>query len=516
VASFVDVLLRGAGLAAQSVVLGGVVFVLFVLRTGRPGALAAPLGRHIALIAGGAVGVALAQAAAIGIQLVRVAGDGTWPLADLLATTYVRAALLRGVACVGLVAVAIRGGARGTMPLAAPLVFALLLAGSSAWLSHAAARVGSRGVPLVLDAAHQLAAAMWIGGLAHLTVAAVGRGDRAWAPALLRRFSHLALVSVAVLIAAGVTLGAGYVGSLDALVGTSYGLLLLTKGILLLGMLGLGALAVWTVRRAVPDGSLVGARRLAEVELGLGLTVLFVAASLTSIPPAVDVRTERVPIADVLTRLTPRWPSLRSPEVRALPTDREAPRTAEDEAWSEFNHHVAGLVVLVMGGLAAWSAGSGSRVARHWPLLMLGLGAFVLVRSDPEAWPLGPGGFWASLRDPEVLQHRAFVVLVVAFAVVEWLVRWGRLRAPGWAYVFPLVFAAGAGLLLAHSHARLDLQREFLMEIAHVPLGLLGLVVAWARWLELRLPPPGNRLPGRVWPIAMMLAGLLLVFYRES
>ena len=515
-ASFIDVLLRGTGLAAQAIVVGGVLFVLFVLRPGRADAVAVPLGRHIALIAAGAVGVALVQAAIVGVQLVTVAGEGPWPLAEMMATTYVRAALLRGVACVGLVAVAIRSGARGTMPLVAPLIFALLLTGSSAWLSHAAARVGDRIVPLAMDAAHQLAAATWIGGLAHLTVAAMGRGDHAWPPVLVRRFSRLVLTSVVILIVAGATLGTLYVGSVAALVGTSYGLLLLTKGMILLGLLVLGALSVWAVRRSAPDGSLVVVRRLVEVELGLGLTVLFVAASLTSIPPAVEVREERAAIADVAKRFTPRLPSLRSPDVSALPTDREAARTAEDEAWSEFNHHVAGMVVLAMGGLALWHALTGSRVARHWPLLMLGLAVFVLVRSDPDTWPLGAGGFWESLRDPEVLQHRAFVVLIAAFAMVEWMVRVGRLPARGWAYVFPLIFAVGSGLLLTHSHARLDLQREFLMELAHIPLGLLGLVVAWARWLELRLPPSGDRLPGRLWPIAMMLAGLLLVFYRES
>jgi putative copper resistance protein D len=515
VASFIDVLLRVVGLTAQAVVVGGVLFVLFVLRTGRADAVAVPLGRHIALIAAGAVGVALAQAAIVGIQLVTVAGEGPWPLAEMMATTYVRAALLRGVACVGLVAVAIRSGARGTIPPAAPLIFVLLLIGSSAWLSHAAARVDHRVVPLVLDAAHQLAAAAWIGGLAHLMVAAIGRGQRVWSPVLQRRFAQLALVSVVILIVAGATLGARYVGSFAALLGTSYGLLLLTKVALLLGLLLLGGLGVVAARRAAPDGSLLFVRRFVEVELGLGLTVLFVAASLTSIPPAVDVREERAAIDDVVTRLTPRLPSFRSPDVSALPTDREAARTADDEAWSEFNHHVAGLFVLVMGGLALWHALTGSPVARHWPLLMLGLAAFVLVRSDPDTWPLGAGGFWESLRDPEVLQHRAFVVLIAAFAIVEWMVRVGRLSR-GWAYGFPLIFAVGSTLLLAHSHARLDLQREFLMELAHVPLGLLGLVVAWARWLELRLPAPHDRVPGRVWPIAMTLAGLLLIFYRES
>ena len=82
-----------------------------------------------------------------------------------------------------------------------------------------------------------------------------------------------------------------------------------------------------------------------------------------------------------------------------------------------------------MGLLARRSSASALRAARHWPLVFLGLAAFLFVRNDPRAWPLGPAGFWESLTLPDVLQHRAFVVLVVAFGVFEWAVRTRRLRA---------------------------------------------------------------------------------------
>src|SRR5204862_379964 len=94
-----------------------------------------------------------------------------------------------------------------------------------------------------------------------------------------------------------------------------------------------------------------------------------------------------------------------------------------------------------------------ARWARHWPLALLGLAAFMLVRNDPGAWPLGPQGFWASMAEPTVLQHRVFVLLVVAFGLFEWTVRTRRRRSPRWALVFPLLCAVGCGLLLTHSHA---------------------------------------------------------------
>jgi putative copper resistance protein D len=257
-------------------------------------------------------------------------------------------------------------------------------------------------------------------------------------------------------------------------------------------------------------------RRFVEVETGLALTVFFAAASLTSLPPAVDVVTDRASVGEVLTRFTPRWPALTSPRHEELPAnDPNAPRTDADRAWSEYNHHISGLFVLAMGLLATAEA-AGMRWARHWPLIFLGLGAFMLVRNDPGAWPLGEQGFWAGMREPSVVQHRIYVLVVVLFGVFEWMVRTGRLRAPRWALVFPLVSAAGGGLLLTHSHASLNLKAEFLVEVTHIPLAVLGIFIGWSRWLELRLAGPEHRLPGWLASVALALVGLVLIFYRES
>ena len=90
------------------------------------------------------------------------------------------------------------------------------------------------------------------------------------------------------------------------------------------------------------------------------------------------------------------------------------------------------------------------------------------------------------------------------------------MRSPGYARVFPLLCVVGGGLLLTHSHALNNVKQEFLTEVTHAPLGLLALTVGWGRWLELRLPPPDNRAPGRLWAVAFTLIGALLLLYRES
>jgi len=173
------------------------------------------------------------------------------------------------------------------------------------------------------------------------------------------------------------------------------------------------------------------------------------------------------------------------------------------------------LFVLAMGVLAIVHR-FGAAWARHWPLVFLGMAVFLLVRSDPGSWPLGPQGFWEGMRHAAVVQHRTFVLIVIAFGVFEWMVRTGRLRSRACALVFPILCAVGGGLLLTHSHASLNLKAEYLVEVTHAPLGVLALAMGWARWLELRLPGDQGRFPGRVWAAGLSLIGVLLLLYRES
>ena len=171
------------------------------------------------------------------------------------------------------------------------------------------------------------------------------------------------------------------------------------------------------------------------MEFGIGIAIFFAAASLTSVPPAVDLTRDRVTWQEIVERNTPIWPRLNSPDhdLLALPAlqatlDAEAvakkaapqvaftpgsgelpPRNAADIAWSEYNHHWAGLIVVLVGVLALANR-AGLRIARHWPLAFLGLAVFLFFRSDPETWPMGDIGFLESFRDVEVVQHRFFVL----------------------------------------------------------------------------------------------------------
>src|SRR5260370_2666173 len=164
----------------------------------------------------------------------------------------------------------------------------------------------------------------------HLTVAAYGGGGDAWPALLLKRFSSMALCSVAVLVAAGLGLTYYYVDGVPGFTGTAYGMMVGTKMMVLALILVLGALNFFVVRRlpSADPVSLLRLRRFVEVELGLGITGLFAAASLTSLPPAVDVVNDRATLAEVAHVFSPRAPSFTSSRLpRVAPPRTESPPT---------------------------------------------------------------------------------------------------------------------------------------------------------------------------------------------
>jgi len=310
---------------------------------------------------------------------------------------------------------------------------------------HAAARLDEQTILIVATAAHQASAAAWIGGLPYLLLTLRSCDDVLQAASVCRRFSRLAVVSVSLLFAAGLVLSKLYIGDASGLYGTTYGIMVAAKVLLFGLILLLGSLNFRLIRNR--SGSdirwLKQLRRISEAEIGIGITVILAAASLTSQPPAIDLTKNRVSLSTIARRMAPQVPRMSTPPLSTLsPSTRElwkrqhssnvdtiqtyipgqepsVPPTEGDIAWSEYNHHWAGLIVLVMGVLAAFARYRRFAYAKHWPLAFIGLAVFLLVRADPENWPLGPNGFWESFTSADVAQHRLFVLLIVLFAVFE-------------------------------------------------------------------------------------------------
>src|SRR2546425_137821 len=204
-AGFVDVVLRGLILVLTSVALGGVAWLRFVLRAEPHVKPDAPTALALRAMAAAGAGAALAQATVVLVGLASVAdAHGTWPLAAFFETTFALTASARVMLAAAVAALALtmtrRAAPRGAWTALA--VTATLLVASSAVVSHAGARVEWRAPPLALDAAHQVAAALWVGGaggaalqlrrgragdrhhdplrggVAHLVAAGGGRDDR--------------------------------------------------------------------------------------------------------------------------------------------------------------------------------------------------------------------------------------------------------------------------------------------------------------------------------------------------
>lgn len=160
---------------------------------------------------------------------------------------------------------------------------AVLTAVGSAELGHAR---GAGLTALLADSAHLLAAAIWSGAVLVLALAGLrglrAGGERARAMrAAIRGFGRPAAVCVATVLVTGVYLSSTVIGSVDALLLTFYGRLLLVKLAAVLIVLALGLLNHRRVRR--PGGPV--RRGLAADALTMA-AILGLAALLISSQPA--------------------------------------------------------------------------------------------------------------------------------------------------------------------------------------------------------------------------------------
>ena len=542
--AYLTVLLRGLDLVAQSVLIGAVSFLIFVIRPILSDVDRDSVGQALR-VARVAAAATIATATAITLlnaAVLKSLLDASWT--DVARADFVFAGAARTFGAAGILATVSRRDIASPWRRTALLAFAALILAGGVATTHAVARAGNVTPFVLATAAHELGAAIWLGGLPCLWLALRRWPTPAVAARIGHRYSFLAFVGVGLIAAGAIAFAIVYVGSFDAVYGTAYGMMSLVKTALLIALLALGYTNLRVLRSDRVDAASIGrVRRFVEVEMGLGCAALMAAASITSLPPAVDLVADRVAWSEIVERWRPTLPRLESPEHSTLALsvlqarlDDEArrsdakaaatafapdagplaPRNAFDIAWSEYNHHWAGLVVALMG-VAALAQRSG-RVpwARHWPLLFVGLAAFLFLRADPEVWPIGDRGFFASLQDPEVLQHRIFVVLIVAFAIFEWRVQTDRFRSLATKRVFPLITAVGGTLLLTHSHALGNVKEELLIESTHLPIAILGIAAGCTRWLEVETPRDRSTWVGFAWPLCFVLIGFLLLGYREA
>jgi putative copper resistance protein D len=204
----------------------------------------------------------------------------------------------------------------------------------------------------------------------------------------------------------------------------------------------------------------------------------------------------------------------------------ESAKRLADKQESEFNHHLAGVLVILAGIFILAERDLARRwplVRYAWPMCFLAAGLFVLVFSDTELWPFGPENPWyAMTHNTEDLQHKIFAVILLALGWVEFQRVRGRLKSPWAAWFFPLVGVAGAILLLFHVHSG-DMKAPNAMETMDriqnqhrwfaatgfgvaLTNGVAGLAKTTQKWQQFFTT---------AWPALLIVLGILLIQYAE-
>jgi putative copper resistance protein D len=377
---------------------------------------------------------------------------------------------------------------------------AVLLAANGAWLSHAVGRSEARPLLMTLTALHQLAVAVWLGGVIQLGL--LWRLVRKrppmkpqW-PGLLKSFAWVGGPATLGVVVTGVPLAWSYIGTWQGLIGTDYGAMVLVKVVLLVAALCFAALNFCAARHRLPSDGAGGVFQrvpyYVEVETLLLIATLAAAVSLASQPPAIDMGDQQATWAELSEVFRPKMPRLSAPSAEAVAAPSSGASTSwgitatVGTPWSDYNHNVSGLFLVIMALTALVSQAGWASWARCWPLGFVALSIFILLHSDARSsWPFGRARL---SRKPDA-------------------------RLP---YVIPVLCAGGGLLLLGHVHEGLQPKEEFLVQITHNVIGLLAIIMACGRWLELRLMPPAGRLAGVIFMSALLLIGLVLLFYRET
>jgi copper transport protein len=326
------ILLRGLMLLGAAVGTGGLALLALLLGPALANSGGDPAGLRRARAWLALPLLICAAAAPLMLAEQTLAAFGTLDLTGLMrvASTRYGALLLARAGLALALAIAAVGGIDnrsahiGQAALGAGLLLSFSLSG------HAAAASAPL-LPILADALHLGATALWAGGLVALasvlpvTLRSVPEARR---PDLLgplfAQFSNLALASVALLTATGTYAALRSLGALSDLWTTGYGLALLTKLAAFGAMLLFGAYHLLIVRQARPLIGLTG--RTLRLEAALGLIAIIAAGALTSLAPPID----SIAVA-VSPSATPTPTAMRVPTVTPGPTRTPVPSQPFDQ-----------------------------------------------------------------------------------------------------------------------------------------------------------------------------------------
>jgi hypothetical protein len=201
---------------------------------------------------------------------------------------------------------------------------------------------------------------------------------------------------------------------------------------------------------------------------------------------------------------------------------KSAEEIEANKRFSEFNHHMAGFFVLLVGLLSLVELKISEKLpwARYfWSFLFFIPGVYLLIWSDPESWPTGNQTLsYVIHNNMQVLQHKLFSLLLLLLSAVEFVRIRKRLQSAWVSSIFPLLAGCGALLLLYHdptAHAGSSPGAHATMmavQHQHVNFALAGFGIALSKGIA-DVGKFKPRLFRNLFAVTMVvLAGMLLTY----
>jgi hypothetical protein len=186
-------------------------------------------------------------------------------------------------------------------------------------------------------------------------------------------------------------------------------------------------------------------------------------------------------------------------------------------AYSEFNHHLSSIFILVIG-FAELLRVLAIRVGVLMPLAMFLSGIYLVLWSDHEAWPIGSLSFLQTFfgGDWEIIQHKVVGILALGVGTIEALRRMGGIRHPRWTFPLPVFAIVGGLSLFLHSHGSHPGAHK--IAIHHAVMGILAVAAGSSKlaadWRQSATPTTRKRWDV-MWAACILLIGLQLLMYSE-
>ncbi len=195
--------------------------------------------------------------------------------------------------------------------------------------------------------------------------------------------------------------------------------------------------------------------------------------------------------------------------------------SAQGVAYSEFNHHLTGMLVLIIGlselrqalAIPFWA----------WtrfllPGALLTAGFYLFVWSDHEAWPIGSLSFLQTFfgSDSEIFQHKSYALLSLTVGTVELLRRLGWIGHAVWVAPLPSFAIIGGLMLFGHSHGLHPSADRIALD--HMIMGSMSVTAGSCKLLSDWFRSPWLGRSSRwelLWAGLILLIGIQLLIYSE-